>query len=284
MENAEINRLNVIADSAFAVGDIHGDYDALKSYVIKKEIRNSCVICCGDCSIGYTNPEDTRRQMRVLSKFFEKRNVMVIFLRGNHDEKKMYVDKCVKSKFVKAVPDYTLLEIHSDANAIVHNILCIGGAISVNRSYLKRRYKAKTKKIEEKSGWWSYANPYYWSDEAPVYDENALDQLKQTPIEYVCTHTAPHFCYPPMQTILGKWRALDSKLEEDVRNERQTLTKIYSRLVKDGHQLKAWYYGHFHDSCTEKIYGTTFYLMDMGRSDDILSDEYGPDLDVRKIF
>lgn len=274
MEESKNNKFQIIADSAFAIGDIHGNFNAITTYIKKKKLRNTCLICCGDCCIGFHSPEQTKRQMKPLNKFCLERQVTILFLRGNHDEKQMYSKRLINMKCVKTVPDYSLIEIKCEKNATTHYILCVGGAISVDRTYRKRRFKAMTLHAAEKLGLPDcYFNPGYWDDEAPIYDEAALKQLKQTPIEYVCTHTAPHFCYPHPDAILGKWAASDSSLEEDVLQERQTLTKIYSQLVRDGHPLKAWFYGHFHNVYTEKISNTMFYLMDMGRSDDILSNK-----------
>ena len=137
----------------------------------------------------------------------------------------------------KAVPDYSVLK------ACGHTILCIGGAISLDRT---ERGKDE-----------------YWSNEAPVYDKSILVGIgKDYAIDAVITHTAPSFCQEVQPALVQNLLVEDESLLDDVRKERKTMDDIHSFLKKNGHPLRQWYYGHFHLSWYSEIEGVKFNMLD----------------------
>ena len=59
----------------------------------------------------------------------EERNVECYMIRGNHDNPAYFEGTTFSYKRFIAVPDYTILQ------ACNHSILCVGGAISIDRIY-----------------------------------------------------------------------------------------------------------------------------------------------------
>ena len=55
----------------------------------------------------------------------------------------------------------------------------------------------------------------------------------------------------------------DPTLMEDVQNEREVMCSIYQKLIKDGHPLLSWYYGHFHQSYNKIYNGVNFTMLDI---------------------
>lgn len=84
----------------------------------------------------------------------------------------------------QTIPDYTILQ------ACNHNILCVGGAISIDR---QMRLQWMDIRPEREA---------YWIDEAPVYNPMALDSLSEqgVKIDTVVSHTAPSFLRVANQT------------------------------------------------------------------------------------
>ena len=59
-------------------------------------------------------------------------------------------------------------------------------------------------------------------------------------------------------------RALNRRgaLDNDLNNERSIIDKLYEKLVTDGHIIKNWVYGHFHehnDEIINNIQSETFF-------------------------
>ena len=101
------------------------------------------------------------------------------------------------------------------------------------------------------------ARKTYWEDEAIIYQPKV-----EEPIDIICSHSAPSFCYPyDKGSIVQAYAEYDSKLIEDITKERQILDKVYEDY-KD--TLTHWYYGHFHQSNMETINGVMFKLLNIG--------------------
>jgi hypothetical protein len=136
------------------------------------------------------------------------------------------------------------------------NILCVGGAVSVDRSgRLQAMWLAG---LKERT-----APKYYWEDEMPVFDQISLSELKiaDIQIDTVVTHTAPSFCAPLFKTGIEGWLLRDEKLAEDIAKEREVMDEIHNCLFKEGHPVKHWFYGHFHNSHTEYISDICFRML-----------------------
>ena len=105
---------------------------------------------------------------------------------------------------------------------------------------------------------------YYWPDEAPVFDEKAIESIPDDiKIDSVITHTAPSFCELNSHIGLESWAEWDEMLLDDVMHERETMDRIFYCLKNHGHPLEKWFYGHFHQSWTAFLHGTIFSMLDI---------------------
>lgn len=275
----EDKKLNIIeftdVEDLYCIGDIHGKFNSIKGFIKQNDIRNSLIIVCGDCGIGFESTKHYEQTVFPdLIHILKKYNDKLIFIRGNHDSRTIFDSGIFNYDELKVVPDYTVVNIYynEDKCAVKHSILCVGGATSIDRTYrLSVERQQVIKKMvfslcsEEEA--YRKIKRVYWDDEAPYYDEERLKMIDKTvcPIDIVCSHTAPSFCYPQTKEGLDYWLTHDKNLSEDLDNERKVFDNIYSYLKENGFELSKWCYGHFHKHNTEYIDGVKFCLLDMDR-------------------
>lgn len=267
--------IDFVVDNTYCIGDIHGNFNAIRGFIKQHNICNSLLIFCGDCGFGFESEEHYRQTIfPKLSKLLTKKNDYVVFIAGNHDDHSLFNSFKFNYKRIKAVPDYTVVNTYSDEDrkCLTHSILCIGGATSIDRSIrivqnsrntvAYQRYHNCTLEEAEK-----ISPKCYWEDEQPIYNEEQLKLLnkEETPIDIVCTHTAPSFCKPLTKIGLDEWLHFDKELENDLNYERDVMDKIFNYLSNNEYPLKKWCYGHFHFHNTDYINNVKFCLMDMDR-------------------
>lgn len=221
-------------DNILVCGDIHGNLDVITGFIKKNHLNNCAIIVAGDFGIGFEYSVKELRKLDYFDNLLKNTNCTVYAIRGNHDDP-TYFNGRYDTEFIKLVMDYTVLELN------LLNILCVGGAVSIDRMNRKSYTHGKGRN--------------WWLNETFYYDENKAKNFKG--IDVVVTHTAPHFCYPFIKQGLEYWANRDDLLLNDVDVERQNVTKLYEELVKNNHITK-WYYGHFHMSNKLPYDKTTF--------------------------
>ena len=209
----------------YLCGDIHGKFAELTMNLNKYEIRDSAIILLGDCGIGFEKPGYYPHiYKKKLEKKLEKGNNIILCIRGNHDDPRFYDDP----EFIpNSMPRLKTINSNTIIKALGYNILCIGGAVSIDR---KDRIEDNTK-IKPK-------HPLcYWENEKINY----IDDIENIPcrVDIVLSHTAPISFDPP----LFRTGEMDDELWEDILESRNYLEKINSRI-----KPSRWYYGHFHKS------------------------------------
>lgn len=237
----------------YVCGDIHGDFKRLIGQIQKLNLEKSVLIVAGDCGIGFEECRYYRLLYEGLHEFLKERQILILLVRGNHDDPDYFDDKKIDYDFMKAIPDYSVIQTND------RNILCVGGAISVDRE--SRKEWLLTQRIKGRED----ARRIYWRTETPLFDSQALAFIvkRGIKIDTVITHSAPAICTPPLKKNFYDFVLLDDLLEKDVFDERQTLDRLRQALIEDHHPLRYWYYGHFHASHTEFIDDTTFILLDI---------------------
>lgn len=233
-----------IFENIIVSGDIHGDIMPLAFKVNETlKLQNSLIIVAGDVGIGFFKDEYYLNLISRASARLKKRNNMFLFVRGNHDDPSKWNDyKPFKAYWqdgdenIRFVKDYTVVSASNLYGE--RNILCVGGAISIDRT---DRILGKT----------------YWPDEIFVYDESKIENLEG--ITDVITHSAPDFCEPILKTGIESWMENDATLEADCNKERTDHTVLYNKL-KEKNQIKKWCYGHFHFAHRTYVNDTLFCL------------------------
>lgn len=262
-----VNIIKVDKPNVCFIGDIHGEFSSLGWLMKYTNFKDTAYFICGDCGFGFNKKEHYSQIFNKLSRTASKLNCEFIFIRGNHDSREYFDKRLINRKCFKTIPDYSVVQTPN------HNILCIGGAISVDRSYrllANEKNANKYAKFHHCSLNEAIKNcqKVYWDCEECVYNEEALNELKLNDInvDIVCTHTGPSFIKPFGKDNINFWLSEDKNLEEDTNNERKTIDNIYNKLKTDGHQLNYWFYGHFHFHNSEYVDNTKFVMLDMYRN------------------
>ena len=90
----------------------------MKKYVYSEAKE---VVVCGD---NYYTTLYNRLAGRLC-----KANNWVVFVRGNHDDPSYFNEEKVNYERFRCVPDYSVI------NVCGRNVLCVGGAVSIDRKY-----------------------------------------------------------------------------------------------------------------------------------------------------
>lgn len=248
--------------SVVVCGDIHGDFNSvIIKLCLQYQLENTLLIVAGDCGFGFKEIGYYKELVRRHHKRLNDSNNWVVFVRGNHDNPAYFDGKTINHKRFIAVPDYSIIQ----ANGFT--ILCVGGAISIDRQYrIKALLQRKGKETRFPSS--KTQNPlepnYYWENEPPILDAGKLAVIgEQFNVDTVITHTAPSFCELQSKLGLALWCLEDEKLMEDVNVERATMDQLYQYLKDANHPIFHWCYGHFHQSWHQNINGTFFKLLDI---------------------
>ena len=220
------------------LGDIHGGFNIIHQYVKLYGITNAHIIQIGDFGVGFNTIEKEKRMLEMYNPILVKNNVHVWAIRGNHDYKPHFDNYHFSLSNINLIPDYTVLELCDK------RILCIGGAVSVDRNW--RYTKLQKQGIFENQ---TLGKESWWPDETFVLDKDKLGEMKD--IDIVATHTAPHYCEPDNTFGFGPFvegivrETGDTELKTDLNVERQQMTDAFT-IIKMNNNITHHYYGHFH--------------------------------------
>jgi predicted phosphodiesterase len=219
----------------FICGDIHGKLNIIPDFIKKHGLDNCAVIVAGDFGIGFESKRSELRRMEYLNKRLRHSNSVIYGVRGNHDNP-MYFTGEYDMDNVKLIPDYSILELND------YRILCVGGALSIDRTNRKSYFRPND--LITVNGDININD--YWKDENFVFDYNKTDDSKD--IDVVITHSAPYFAYPYVKDNLYSWAESDETIVKEVEQERRDIAYLHGGLVNNGSKIKKWFYGHFHQS------------------------------------
>lgn len=219
-------------------GDIHGEFEKMVYQIcMRYKMCDTLIIVAGDCGFGFKYPAYyidlyfSSSMTRLMDA-----NNYIAFVRGNHDNPWYFDGEQVGYEHFRAVPDYSVL------TACGHQILCVGGAVSIDRY---QRTQGKD----------------WWADESPVFMPETLSAIRREGyhIDTVVTHTAPSFCeFTMVPRIVDSERLLD-----DMQHERLVMDSILAMLAIGDHPLRHWFYGHFHHSWYAEIDGVQYTMLNI---------------------
>ena len=238
-------------------GDIHGEFNALVNKVcVQYDIHDSIIIVAGDCGFGFERLGYYDNIYKKNRKRLEEHNNYILMIRGNHDNPSYFTDKYINYKHFMTIEDYSVI------NAAGRSVLCVGGAVSIDRqSRIEQQLKMKTSHYHGDD---EIKPQYYWENELPYYDENKIEQAcDYNVIDCVVTHTAPSFCEKINKQGLDSWSLDDKTLLDDVATERCVMDKIFNKLIEMKQPLTYWLYGHFHQSWNSRIDDVRFIMLDI---------------------
>lgn len=236
------------------LGDIHGDFSIINRHVKKYDLKNLDIIQVGDFGVGFQRCDKEYRHLKMTQEVLEKNDIHLWCIRGNHDYKAYFDNDPFGFKNIHLVADYTVL------NLMNKNILCIGGAVSVDRKWRITR-KQKDGDFNNTIGFESW-----WPDEAFYLDRGKLADFRA--IDIVVTHSAPHYCTPDntfgfsffVENIIKETG--DQELKTDLLAERQQITEAFT-ILKMNNDIKYNYHGHFHKSDSSVYENTKYRLLNI---------------------
>lgn len=230
-------------------GDIHGEFNSLiYKLCIQYQLTDTLLIVAGDCGFGFEKPGYYEQVFNRNSSRLSKSNNWIVMMRGNHDDPSYFNEEKISHQRFRTTPDYSVIQ------ACGHNILCVGGAVSIDR----------TDRIKHDAKHPDSSVVSYWENEMPFFNEEALNDIGQNfKIDTVVTHTSPTFCELISKAGLSEWAARDSNLLADCNKERRTMNLIFEYLKANNHPLEHWFYGHFHQSWSSCIDGVLFSMLDI---------------------
>lgn len=266
---------NVYSDQVIFLGDLHGNFDTLLFWLKNFVFKNTTIIVCGDIGFGFHKPQYYRTKLEAINKFCEESDCRVLLFRGNHDDPEYFdgdnMDKraSVTFDYARAISDYSCVQVWNE-NKIVHTILCVGGGVSIDRTWRIKNDILNAGKYANHAGVSlseaeKKLEPTYWEDELPTYNDAALSLLAGSgmKIDIVCTHSCPSIVGLKDKDGVKGWLENDPDLEADMNREREVMDELWKRLKEDGHPLTTWVYGHFHRHMDEEIDGVRFIMLDM---------------------
>lgn len=281
---------NIHTEKIYALGDIHGSLMEIAGHIRKYDLRNCALIFCGDIGFGFEKTEYYEQIYQKLRPLLSRNNIYCYFVRGNHDNPDLFDGKQIAHKRFTAVEDYSVIRTfpmegsgvlpESRENATedsgdsvpTNSILCVGGAISIDRTYRQRKMEGIVNILKLVHGFSSEeaearSKKLYWENEPPFFNEKALDALREDKLRItaVCSHSCPSFCEPFSKHGIAMFLDDDPPLAKDIDRERETLDQVWQKLRQDGHPLRSWFYGHYHYHYRAEHEGVCFTMLDMAR-------------------
>ena len=237
------------------LGDIHGNFSVISQYIKKYELKNLHIIQVGDFGVGFQRLDKEKRMLEMLNPVLKKNEIHVWAIRGNHDYKPYFDNDPFGLSNIHLVADYEVLKLAGK------NILCIGGAVSVDRTWRltkKQRMGIFDNEVLGVESWWP--NEVFQLDSCKLADMRNIDIL--------LTHTAPHYCEPDNTFGFGYFvddivrQTGDDKLKTDLLFERQQVTEALE-ILKLNNTIELHIYGHFHKSWNSRLYDINHRLLNV---------------------
>lgn len=236
-----INHFNYpLAQNVVICGDVHGDFEELVTKLCDETgMEDTLLVVAGDCGFGFEKPEYYGLLYKAINRKLSRSRNWIAMVRGNHDDPSYFERQTINHKRFRCVPDYSVI------TAAGRSILCVGGAVSVDRRF---------RKVYES----------YWPDEVPFLDREQLAEIGRTfSIDTVVAHTAPSFCEPVTKASIAGWIEGDPDLIDDCNRERRVMNGVLDVLKEAGLPLTDWCYGHYHRSWQSKIDGVLYTMLDI---------------------
>lgn len=224
--------------SLYFLGDVHGNWTYLE-WVLSSSFKSfvdSDIIQVGDFGVGFRTLEQEMASLYELNDTLYTINAMLYVIRGNHDDPTYFSTNKLEFSNIKFLKDYTVL------NCSGKNILCVGGALSIDRVYRHHN------------------NMHHFKGEEFNLNLELVPTNKK--IDILVTHTAPTFCYPTgVNNLVYSFAVNDSTLLDDLTKERKLLTELFDYLKDTDNNITHHYYGHFHSDNVEWINDTKHVLI-----------------------
>lgn len=217
------------------IGDIHSRLSDVKKQMA--EYSDTLFVCTGDFMLGVKSFDTDIETLENIEYSLAKNNNVLLLIRGNHDNPKYFKkNSSMRTVLEETAPNVILVPDYSIIHTAKYNILCIGGARSVDRVF----------NIKNKD-WWQNEN-------IQKPDDNFFNTVNN--IDIIASHSAPLFAQPLEFSdalkfynsfIVNAYALYDNTMKNDIYKERLLLKGIYEKLNNKYH-IKYLVYGHYHKS------------------------------------
>ena len=165
-------------------------------------LTETVIIVDGCNGFGERDLKYYHDKLEMFNKVLADNNTHVLFVRGN-DDPKYFEDALIDLSNVKTIQDYSVIKLSK------FNCLCIGGCISLDRTWRMEQEKRIGRKM-------------YWENERMQYNEEDIDKiLKEYNIACVVTASCPSFAYPGINSFkYSTWASNDKTVIKDITEER----------------------------------------------------------------
>ena len=226
--------------------------------------NDSVIIVSGNCGIGSKSEGYYISLFEKFNNALKINNCNVLLMRGNADDPSYFSEGKINLSNIKTIKDYSVIKFKH------YNCLCIGGAISMDRKWKIIQGERLGRKL-------------YWEDEGVKYDENALNEIIQNyDIGCVVTCSCPSFVFPGTNSFRkSKWINNDKELIKDLTEERNTMDKIYHKIIETNKKPYVWAYGRFGVPNKSNINDIVFFSMELEKNvslNQLISNNFGIDI------
>ncbi len=193
-------------------------------------LTDTVIIVDGCNGFGERDLKYYHDKLEMFNKVLADNNTHVLFVRGN-DDPKYFEDALIDLSNIKTIQDYSVIKLSK------FNCLCIGGCVSLDRTWRMEQEKRIGRKM-------------YWENERMQYNEDDIDKiLKEYNIACVITASCPSFAYPGMNSFKhSTWASKDKTVIKDMTEERMIMDKIYNKIVENNKKPYIWVYSRFKSS------------------------------------
>ena len=193
-------------------------------------LTDTVIIVDGCNGFGERDLKYYHDKLEMFNNVLADNNTHVLFVRGN-DDPKYFEDALIDLSNIKTIQDYSVIKLSK------FNCLCIGGCVSLDRTWRMEQEKRIGRKM-------------YWENERMQYNEEDIDKiLKEYNIACVVTASCPSFAYPGMNSFKhSTWASKDKTVIKDITEERMIMDKIYNKIVENNKKPYIWTYSRFKNS------------------------------------
>ena len=214
--------------------------------IIEKENKYKNILCIvlGDVGFGFAKDKYYNEIFTKFNTLLAESNSYLLMFRGNHDDPTYFSEEKIKFSNISTIPDYSIIKMKE------HNALCVGGGISIDRTWRLSKESTVNKYIQDEKDF----KKLYWENESVVFDENEMKQVLESgiKIDMLFTHT------PPIndeslgnKDILESWLECDEKLQDDLDKEKEQMNLLFS-FMKEHYKLILCAWAHMHKSALWK--------------------------------
>jgi hypothetical protein len=206
----------------------------------KSEFKNGVMIATGGCGFGTKDIEYFNKLLNDVNDILVKNDFHLLFVRGTNDDPSYFDEEKISFSNVKCLTSNCLVKFDE------FSCLCIGGGISFDREWKKRKSQ-------------EYGTTLYWENEGVNFDINDISEaIKKENIACVVSNEMPTFISPSTSAYKSyRWYKNDEQLLTDTINDRAKIDSIYAEFVKADKKPYVWWYS-FSDKISKTINDISF--------------------------